>query len=79
MMAILTGVKWNLSIVLICISFMAGDGEHFFMCILAIGNFSFDKVLLSSLPCFFIVSLIWREFNFLSFLYILIISPLSDV
>jgi hypothetical protein len=35
-MAILTGVKWNLSVVLICTSFMARDGEHFFMCVLAI-------------------------------------------
>jgi hypothetical protein len=36
MMAILTGVKWNLSVVLICLSFMARDSEHFFMCFLAI-------------------------------------------
>jgi hypothetical protein len=29
-------VRWNLSVVLICISFMARDGEHFFMYFLAI-------------------------------------------
>jgi hypothetical protein len=29
MMAVLTGVWWNLHVVLICIFFMARDGEHF--------------------------------------------------
>jgi hypothetical protein len=29
-------VRWHLSVVLIGISFIARDGEHFFMCFLAI-------------------------------------------
>jgi hypothetical protein len=69
-------VRWNLSVVLIGISFMARDGEHFFMCFLAIWISSFEKVLFSSAAHFFIDSLIWREFSFLSSLYILVISPL---
>jgi hypothetical protein len=66
-------------VVLICISFMARDGEHFFMCFLATWISSFEKVLFSSVAHFFIGSLIWGKFSFLSFLYILVISPLSDV
>jgi hypothetical protein len=40
MLAILTG---DLGVVLICISFVARDGEHFFMCFLAIWTSSFEK------------------------------------
>jgi hypothetical protein len=43
-MTVLIGARWNLKMVLICISFMSGI-EHFFMCFLAIWTSSFEKVL----------------------------------
>jgi hypothetical protein len=46
MIAVLTGVRWNLSVVLIYISFMARDDEQFF---LAIWTSSFEKVFLVQL------------------------------
>jgi hypothetical protein len=58
MIAILTGVWWNLNVVLICISFMARDVEHFFVCFLATWISFFEKVLFSSVAHFFISSLI---------------------
>jgi hypothetical protein len=42
-------------------------------------NSSFEKALLTSFAHFFIGSLILGKFSFLSSLYILVISPLSDV
>jgi hypothetical protein len=69
-------VRWNLSMVLICISFMARDGGHFFMWFLVIWISSFEKFLFSSVAHFFIGLLIFGEFSFLSSLCI---SPLSDV
>jgi hypothetical protein len=78
MVTILTGMKWNLNVVLICISFMARDGEHFFMFFLPFGFLPL-KMLFSSVVHFFIGSLILGEFSFLSSLYILVISPFCDV
>jgi hypothetical protein len=49
------------------------------MCILAIWTSSFEKVLFSSVVHFFIGPLIWGEVQFLSTLYILVISPFSDI
>jgi hypothetical protein len=69
MLVILIGVKWNLSVVLICISFMARDGEHFFMGFLAIWILSFENILFNSVAHFFIGSLILGEFSFLNSVY----------
>jgi hypothetical protein len=56
-------MKWNLSMVLICISFTARDGEHFFMLFWPFGLLPLKK-LFSSVAYFFIGSLILGEFSF---------------
>jgi hypothetical protein len=57
MMANLSGMRWNLSVVLLCISFMAKNVEHYFMCLYLFFWKLFVHFLtfVNCITCFFVV------------------------
>ena len=80
-LAILTSVRWNLRVVLICISLMTKDVEHFLKCLSAILYSSVESSLFRSVLHFFLLAYVifWCLISWVLCIFWRSDRPLSDV